>query len=123
MFTSVARPQANGQVEPVNKTITHNLKMKLEDLKGRWADELPEVLWAYRTSARSTTRETLLSLAMDMRPRSLLRSEQGHYEERITNQSRMRSCNDASLISLKRNDVTLNSESQRTNNIQLDIST
>ena len=35
--------------------------MKLEDLKGRWADELPEVLWAYTTTAR-TTGETPFSL-------------------------------------------------------------
>ena len=44
MFSSIVRPQANGQVEAVRKTIKHNLKMKLEDLKGIWADELPEVL-------------------------------------------------------------------------------
>ena len=43
--------------------IKHNLKMKLEDLKGRWADELPEVLWAYRTIARSTIGETLFLIA------------------------------------------------------------
>ena len=42
--------------------IKHNLKMKLEDLKGRCADELPKILWAYKTTARSTTRETLFSL-------------------------------------------------------------
>ena len=35
VFTSVARPQANGQVEAVNKMIKHNLKTKLEDLKGK----------------------------------------------------------------------------------------
>ena len=63
MFTSVARPQANRQVKVVNKTIKNNLNTKLEDLKGRWVDELPEILWAYKTTARSTTRETLLSLA------------------------------------------------------------
>ena len=39
VLTSVAQPQANGQVEAVNKTIKHNLKTKLEDLKGKWADE------------------------------------------------------------------------------------
>ena len=38
--------------------IKHNLKMKLEDLKERWVDELPRVLWAYRTTSRSTIRET-----------------------------------------------------------------
>ena len=45
------------------------------------ADELPEVLWAYRTTVRSTTRETLFSLAygyeamvpIDIRARSLRR--------------------------------------------------
>ena len=63
MLSSVVRPQANGQVKAVNKTIKHNLKTKLEDLKGRWADELPEVPWAYRTTTKSTTRETLFSLA------------------------------------------------------------
>ena len=38
--------------------IKHNLKMKLQDLKGRWANEIPEVLWAYKTTARLTTGET-----------------------------------------------------------------
>ena len=62
LFSSVARPQANGQVEVVNKTIKHNLKTKLEDLKERWADELHEVLWAYRTTARTLNGETLFLL-------------------------------------------------------------
>ena len=44
VFSLVARTQANGHVEAVNKTIKHDQKMKLKDLKGRWADELPEVL-------------------------------------------------------------------------------
>ena len=63
VFTSVARPHANEQVQTVKKTIKHNLKTKFEDLNGRWVGELPEVLWAYRTTARSTTGETLFSLA------------------------------------------------------------
>ena len=62
MFTSVAQAQANEQVKAINKTIKYNLKMKLEDLKGRWVDGLPKILWAYRTTARSTTRETPFSL-------------------------------------------------------------
>ena len=40
----VAQPQANGQVKAVNKAIKHNLKTKLENLKRRWADDLPKVL-------------------------------------------------------------------------------
>ena len=39
------------------------MRTKLKNLKGRWADELPKVLWAYRTTTRSTTRETPFSLA------------------------------------------------------------
>ena len=46
----------------MNKTIKHNLKIKLKNLKGRWADDLPKVLWAYKTTARSTTGETPFSL-------------------------------------------------------------
>ena len=57
----IVRPQANEQVKAVNKTIKHDLKTKLEVLKGRWVDELPMVLWAYRTTARSTTSETPIS--------------------------------------------------------------
>ena len=40
-FSSVAHPQANGQVEAVNKTLKSSLKKKLEEAKGRWPEELP----------------------------------------------------------------------------------
>ena len=63
MFSEGAQPQANGQVEAINKMIKHNLKTKLEDLKGRWANELLEVLWAYRTTARTPTGKTPFSFA------------------------------------------------------------
>ena len=46
----------------MNKTIKHSLKTKLKNLKGRWEDHLSEVLWAYRTTAKSTTGEMLFSL-------------------------------------------------------------
>ena len=45
-FTS-AYPQSNGQAESVNKTIMSGLKRRLDDAKGNWAEELPNVLWAY----------------------------------------------------------------------------
>ena len=44
VFSSIAQFQANVQVEAVNKMIKYNLKTKMEDLKGRWANKLPEVL-------------------------------------------------------------------------------
>ncbi|CAL2276517.1 unnamed protein product [Prunus armeniaca] len=34
-----------------------------EGAKGKWVDELPEVLWAYRTTKRRSTGKTSFSLA------------------------------------------------------------
>ena len=34
------------------------IKVKLDDAKGAWSEELPNVLWACRTTARTPTRET-----------------------------------------------------------------
>ena len=62
-FSAIAHPQFNGQVEAVNKSLKHYLKAKLESHKGVWPKELPHVLWAYRTTARTFTRETPFSIA------------------------------------------------------------
>ena len=40
-----------------------NLKIRLEIAKGLWVDELPGVLWAYRTMPRAPTGETPFFLA------------------------------------------------------------
>ncbi|KAL5580612.1 hypothetical protein UlMin_013054 [Ulmus minor] len=61
-FSSVAHPQSNGQVEAVNKTIKNNLERKMNGAKGAWVDELPRVLWAYRTTCRTSTNETPFSM-------------------------------------------------------------
>lgn len=55
--------QANVQVEAINKFIKRGLKLRLEDRKGRWAEELLEVLWSYRTTTQKSTGETLFALA------------------------------------------------------------
>jgi ribonuclease HI len=62
-FTSVYHPQANGQVENANRTILDGLKKRLEGAKGTWPDILPTVLWAYRTTHRTSTGETPFSLS------------------------------------------------------------
>ena len=62
-YSSPAHPQSNGQVEVTIRTLKAALKTKLEDLKGKWVEYLPEVLWAYRTTQKSTTRETPFALA------------------------------------------------------------
>ena len=50
-------------MEAVNKIIKHNLKTKLKEHKGAWVDEIPKVIWAYRTTSRTSTGETPFSLA------------------------------------------------------------
>ncbi|XP_071901198.1 uncharacterized protein [Coffea arabica] len=57
-FTSVGHPQANGQVENVNRTILHGLKTRIESAQTNWLEELPTILWAYRTTSRTATQET-----------------------------------------------------------------
>ena len=39
------------------------MKTKLEDLKGKLVEYLPEVLWAHRTTCKSTNQETPFALA------------------------------------------------------------
>ena len=53
-----AYPQGNRQAEAVNKVIVNGLKKRLDDAKGRWIEELPHVLWTYRTTPRRSTGET-----------------------------------------------------------------
>ena len=62
-YSSPAYPQSNGQAEVTIRTLKVALKTKLEDLKGKWVEYLPEVLWAYRTTRKSATQETPFALA------------------------------------------------------------
>ena len=41
-----------------NRTLLKIIKTKLDDAKGAWLKELPNVLWAYRTTVRTPTGET-----------------------------------------------------------------
>ena len=45
------------------RTLKATLKTKLENIKGKWLEYLPEVLWAYRITQKSATRETPFALA------------------------------------------------------------
>ena len=65
-YSSPAHPQFNGQAEVTIRTLKAALKTKLEDLKGKWVEYLPEVLWVYRTTQKSATRETPFALAFGM---------------------------------------------------------
>ncbi|XP_022023603.1 uncharacterized protein LOC110923856 [Helianthus annuus] len=61
-FASVAHPQANGQVESVNKQIVDGIKARLGTARRGWVDELPSILWAHRTMPKTSTGETPFSL-------------------------------------------------------------
>ncbi|XP_070002756.1 uncharacterized protein [Nicotiana sylvestris] len=75
-----------GQAKSSNKTILNILKKKLEDSKGLWPELLPEVLWAYRTTPKTSTGETPYSLvyATD----AVIPVEVGEPSLRYSNESR-----------------------------------
>ena len=61
-FSSPGHPQANGQKEVTNRTLLKIIKTRLDDAKGAWPEELPNVLWTYRTTTRTPTGETPFKL-------------------------------------------------------------
>ena len=46
----------------MNRTLLKIIKAQLVGAKGAWPEKLPNVLWAYRTIARTPTRETPFNL-------------------------------------------------------------
>ena len=61
-YSTPAYPQGKGQAENVNKVIVSELKKRIDDAKGKWVEELPHVLWTYRTTPHSSTGETHFSM-------------------------------------------------------------
>ncbi|XXG41272.1 hypothetical protein AAC387_Pa01g1769 [Persea americana] len=66
VYSTPVYPQSNGQAEISNKVVLDGLKQRLDRAKGRWTEELPSILWAYRTTPRRSTSATLFSLAYGM---------------------------------------------------------
>ena len=56
-FSSLGHPQANRQTKVTNRTLLKIIKARLDKAKGAWPEELPNVLWAYRTTTRTSTGE------------------------------------------------------------------
>ena len=64
-FAFVSYLQSNGQAEATNKAILSIIKKNLEQSKEKWAEALPKVLWAYRTTKCSSIKETLFAMVYD----------------------------------------------------------
>ena len=64
-YSSPAHPEANGQVEVTNRSLLKIIKTRLEGAKGIWLEELPSILWAYRTTVRTPTGETPFRLTYE----------------------------------------------------------
>ncbi|GJS58342.1 reverse transcriptase domain-containing protein, partial [Tanacetum coccineum] len=61
--TSVYHPQANEAVERANRSIMQGIKTRLHQKGGAWVEELPNVLWAHKTTPKTSNGETPFSLA------------------------------------------------------------
>ena len=48
-----------------NRSLLKIIKTRLEGAKGVWPNELPGVLWAYRTTVRTPTGETPFKLVSE----------------------------------------------------------
>ena len=87
-------PQSNKQAKATNKTLLSVLKKIIKDVKGKWLDELPEILWAYQTTSKWPTGATPFALAYGME--AIIPTEIGMPTTRKTVQDQMG--NDEELI-------------------------
>ncbi|XP_074325427.1 uncharacterized protein LOC141663523 [Apium graveolens] len=115
-FTSVAHPQANGQVEVSNRIILDGLKKRVARSRNTCVDELFPILWAYCTTCKVTTKAPPFMLAYGAEPMVLLEIIHGSSSieayEPETNEEGMRLALD--LIDEVRDEAnTRNAEHQR----------
>ncbi|XP_074371120.1 uncharacterized protein LOC141712181 [Apium graveolens] len=61
--SSVAYPQGNVQVEVKIRILLRGIEKRHRESKSKWPEELPNILWAYRTSLRTSPGETPFKLA------------------------------------------------------------
>ena len=66
LYSTPRYQQSNDHAEVSKKTLLSALKKRLHSAKGKWVEELPEVLWAYRTTNRKPTGESPFTLTYEM---------------------------------------------------------
>ena len=67
LYSTPRYSQSNNQVEAYNKTLLSALKKRLHSAKGKWLEELPRVLWSYRTTSQKPTGESPFALKFGMK--------------------------------------------------------
>ncbi|XP_050257778.1 uncharacterized protein LOC126702949 [Quercus robur] len=85
-YSSPAHPQANEQVEVTNRSLFKIIKTRLDGANGVWPEELSSVLWAYRTTTKTPTRETSFQLAYGSEaviPAEVGLTSYKHYNSRV----------------------------------------
>ena len=67
-FVSVYHPQSNGTMEMTNGLILSAIKKcLLDEKKGKWAEELPMVVWCHNTTESRVTKFTPFKLMLEKR--------------------------------------------------------
>ncbi|KAD0423210.1 hypothetical protein E3N88_44288 [Mikania micrantha] len=69
-------------VERVNRSLVEGLKKRLEETGSSWVDELPSVLWAYRTMPKTSNGESPFRLTY--RSEAMIPAEIGSPSQRVT---------------------------------------
>ncbi|XP_073035327.1 uncharacterized protein [Primulina eburnea] len=76
-----AESECNDQLEVTNRSLVQSLKTRLGNAKGNWVEELPSLLWSYRTTSKIGTGETLFSLVYGNE--AVLQAEIGEETSRV----------------------------------------
>ena len=64
-YFSPSHSQVNGQAEVTNRSLLKIIKTWFERANGVWPNELPGVLWVYKTTVRTPTGEIPFKLAYE----------------------------------------------------------
>ncbi|KAK4389700.1 hypothetical protein Sango_2307000, partial [Sesamum angolense] len=80
-LAKISEKEANRQTKVSTRILLQHLKTRLNGAKGLWVEELPGVLWAYRTTPRTTTGDTPFCLVYGLE--AVIPAEIGEEKTRV----------------------------------------
>lgn len=83
--SSMAHLQTNNQTETINGLILTTMKVRLNEVKGAWPDELLGTLWSMRTTPNSGTKD--MSFFLEFGHEAVIPTEIGTKTLRVTKYS------------------------------------